>query len=58
MVKSDNDRHQQEMDQKGNAGDRSLNVRIYAIPISPYRISDLFAWDSSLTPTSPIQNMS
>ena len=58
MVKSDNDRRQQEMDQRGNAGHRSLNVRIYAVTISLYRVSDLFAWDSSLTPASPIQNMS
>jgi len=58
MVKSDNDRRQQEMDQKGRAGIRVLNVRIYVIMISLYRASDPFSWDSSLSPASPIQNMS
>ena len=58
MVKSDNDRRQQEMDRRGNAGDRLLDVRIYVITISLYRVSDLFSWDSSLSPASPIQNMS
>ena len=58
MVKSDNDRRQQEMDRRGNAGDRLLDVRIYVITISLYRVSDLFFWDSSLSPASPIQNMS
>ena len=33
MVKSDNDRRQQEMDQKGHAKRRSLNVRIYVVTL-------------------------
>lgn len=58
MVKSDNDRRQQEMDRKGIAKRRSFNVRIYVVMISLYRVPDLFSWDSSITPASPIQNMS
>ena len=56
MVKSDNDRRQQEMDRMGSAGDRLLNVRI--ITISLYGVSDLFSCYSSASPASQIQNMS
>ena len=56
MVKSDNDRRQQEMDRMGCAGDRLLNVRI--ITISLYRVSHLFSCYSSASPASQMQNMS
>ena len=58
MVKSDNDLHQWEMDRRGNAGGHLLNVHIYVVTISLHRVPDPFFWDSSLSPASPIQNMS
>lgn len=34
VVESDNNRREKEMDRSGNAGHRSLNVRIYVVMIS------------------------
>ena len=43
MVKSDNDRRQREMDQRGHARRRSLNVRIHVVTISLSRVPDIFS---------------
>jgi hypothetical protein len=58
MVKLDNDLRQQQMDEEGIARDRGLNVRIYFVMICLYKVADLFSWDSSLSPVSPIRNTS
>jgi len=58
MVKADNDRRQQEMNENGLDPGRSLNVHSYIVTISLCRVADLFSRYSSLSPASLIHNMS